>query len=296
MKPPTSSDEMDTLFALYAIGALGGDERRLVAAHLVEHPEARTEVAAYRQAANRLRSPEGPSPELWERIAEEIHAEPTPGTSRPKAMVIALDERRRAHPRLLQIAAVAAAVASLAGTAAALSSGGTDTPTSPTAPAASSLALQAQQALATPGAQRGTVVAADGTASADVVVLPSGRGYVLDLQGPTGSQLIAQTPTGPVLVAVLHGSVPIAFELPASTTGLVVATTAAETTGPNPGIPTTPGGASSTPATIPLTVDPGTARSSAPTTPSLPLTLPGGLSATASSLTGLLTLPTAPKH
>jgi hypothetical protein len=286
MKPLTIPDEMDALLALYAIDALDDQERQLVTAFLGEHPEARTEVAAYIRAASRLRSSSGPSPEVWARIAERIHADGhDPHADRladlpePGATVIVLDDHRRTRTGLLRIAAAAAAIASLAGTAAALSGGITGSnPPATTAPA-SSIAAQAAQALTAPGAQRGTVTAADGRASATLVVLPSGRGYVLDLEGHrAGYQLFALTPNGPVIVAVLGESTPIAFELPPGTSSLVVDRTPPDTTG-SPG--TTPG--------VPTAGGPGTPSGST----SIPdPTLPGGL---ASNLFGLVTVPTAVK-
>jgi hypothetical protein len=222
---PTSAlapEDLDALLAAYAIDALDADERVLVDAYLKSHPEAQQDVFAYRRAAARLCSTDGPSPHVWDRIATQIQ------TSDPVARVVDLDERRRHPYRLTKLIAVAAAITSIAGTAVALS-GSDHAPTRSAVTPSAQLRQAADAALTTTGAQHGAVHSANGPATVALVLLPSGAGYVLAataMDTKQGYRLIAVTAAGPVIIALIDRRPPIAFQLPPNTTAILLETVA----------------------------------------------------------------------
>jgi len=220
--------DLDELLPAYALGAIDESEHDDLEAYLAEDPDAAAELSALRRTAARLRSPSGPRPEVWDRIAAQLTAEPSvvEEESRPAPAVVVPFERPHRRRVPLRVAAVAATLTLTTGVAAALTLRHDDppprTPVVTEAPVDADVAAAADAALTTPGAQRGTVDA-DGGASAAVVVLPSRRGYVLSVDGLRGKAygLFAAMPAGAVLVATLTGeALPIAFVLPAGTLGL----------------------------------------------------------------------------
>jgi len=290
--------DLDELLPAYALGAIDESEHDDLEAYLAEDPDAAAELSALRRTAARLRSPSGPRPEVWDRIAAQLTAEPSvvEEESRPAPAVVVPFERPHRRRVPLRVAAVAATLTLTTGVAAALTLRHDDppprTPVVTEAPVDADVAAAADAALTTPGAQRGTVDA-DGGASAAVVVLPSRQGYVLSVGALRGKAygLFATTPDGAVLVATLTGeALPIAFLLPEGTLGLELVDLAV---GRLPG--TAPSGDGPT-ATADGTTAPGT-TSGAPAVggaetpvPVPPVTTP----VTPSSPDGLITLPPLP--
>jgi hypothetical protein len=220
-------DEIDDLLAAFALDALEPAEQAQVAAYVAEHADAQREVDAYRRAAARFESagPEGPRPEVWDRIAAQIEVE------RPTSDVTSLNEhRQRRRARFPKVIAVAAAIVALSGTALALGTSGDDQAVAPpTANEAPSVSEAADRAAANPNATSVVVPASDGAGITDLVVLPSGVGYILTTTLPVDVSgvvygLYAVTADGLVKLAVLDGRGPIAFRTPPGTTALVIAT------------------------------------------------------------------------
>jgi len=256
--------DLDELLPAYALGAIDGSERDDLEAFLAEDPDAAEELLALRRTAAQLRSPSGPSPEVWDRIAAQLTAEPNPvaDESRPAPAVVVPFERPRRRRVPLRVAAVAATLTLTTGVAAALTLRHDDppprVPVGTEAPVDADVASAADAARTAPGAQRGTVDA-DSGASATVVVLPSRQGYVLSVDALRGKTygLFATTPGGAVLVATLtRNALPIAFLLPEGTVGLELVELVAglvpdavpsgdATTAPVPADSSTPPGASS---------------------------------------------------
>ncbi len=119
MTDPTTSDtgDLDALLGAYALDALDSDERARVDAYLEDHSDARAEVDEMRETAASLAllpdSPLAAPPELWDRIAEVIAADPAPTARRELAGddELARVRARRARMKWLMPAAAAAAIA-----------------------------------------------------------------------------------------------------------------------------------------------------------------------------------------
>lgn len=160
-------DELRDLLGAFALDAVDEGERRAVEAHLGGCEACRREVAEHREIAARLVAVDLPAPpEVWNRIRERMDAEP----ARP----VPLEARRR--PRFAgAAAAVAAAAVLIAGVLGwrvydlerRLDDGG-------------GLAAAAREALADPDAVRLAMRSTGGEVEVDAVVLPDGRGYLVE--------------------------------------------------------------------------------------------------------------------
>lgn len=77
MSGGTGHGEIETLLGAYALDAVEPDEALAVERHLTECPRCRAEVDAHREMAGALgTSVEAPPPELWDRIAGRLAANP----------------------------------------------------------------------------------------------------------------------------------------------------------------------------------------------------------------------------
>jgi anti-sigma-K factor RskA len=72
--------------AAYALGALEGDERHALEAHLLTCPACQAELAGHHEALARLTPDAAPPPALWERIVANLPAEPAPAAAPPAAL------------------------------------------------------------------------------------------------------------------------------------------------------------------------------------------------------------------
>ena len=81
-RDPGATEELDSLLGAYALDALDADDRARIDAYLERDADARAEVDELRETAASLALMPASSldapPELWERIAGAIAAEPTP--------------------------------------------------------------------------------------------------------------------------------------------------------------------------------------------------------------------------
>lgn len=199
--------ELDELLGAYALDAVSEEERRAVDQYLLISPKARQEVAEHREVATMLAwsgmsAPEG----LWDRIAASLDTSideaPRPsgrlasvldGSSGAGAAgaavggvsadpVVDLAARRRTSARhrwrsagsWVAASAAAAVVAVIAVTALT----GTETEQPP-------LAAAVEQARADRDSQVATLVRADGTVGAEVVIDQDGHGYLLGASLPS---------------------------------------------------------------------------------------------------------------
>jgi anti-sigma-K factor RskA len=291
-------EDLRDLVAAYAIGAVDDDERAAIDRFLMTDRALRAEADGFAHAVRQLRTPEGPAPAVWTGIQAALESGEHRSASVVPISATRRTERaprsRRVGRRVTRVVAVAAAVAAAA--AVAIAAPFDDETTIPNTPA-SAVEAAAREALRADGAERLSLVTEGGSESVDVVVLPDGRGYVLDTSlAPSAEdpyRLVALTNEGPVVVALLGNEiVTTAFELPAGALGLVVAR--GEDTVASAALPagllappvTTPTLAP-TASTPPPSVAPSPSSSS-PRPPLLP-TLPSG--ALAEGLLDLLGLP-----
>jgi hypothetical protein len=181
MAPELSRDELNGLLAAYALDAVDGDERHQVERYLERNPQARAEVAAYRETAALLAHAGADAPAgLWDRIAGAMEEEPPglelPGSpDRPSvpAIVVPLAPRRRAIS--LRVAAVVGVAAAVVIALLGLQVARDDRRLNHVGAKQSADSAQRQQ-----GARFLTLKSADGVRRADVVYLPDGTGYLFE--------------------------------------------------------------------------------------------------------------------
>ena len=220
--PTLSPNELHELLGAYAIGAVVDPaERSQITRWLAKDDVARAEFDGYVRATSLLHSTEGPSPAVWAAIESAI--------SQPQSNVVSIEEgaRRRVRRQLVTRVAVAA-VAIAAAIAIAVWGVPSDSRSLPTKPA-SDVQRAAEQATKVEGAKRISLVSpTGGNAKVDIVVLPSGQGYVLSDQisrvaGRATRRLVAVTGGVTVLLAKLGTGVAVtAFQLPSGANQLAV--------------------------------------------------------------------------
>jgi anti-sigma factor RsiW len=171
--------DIQELLGAFALDAVDGDERDVIEAHLAGCPRCRAEVEGHRETAALLahsgeRAPEG----VWDRIAEALDEAPpaldlTRITRRPARRVIPL---RLAAATM----AVAAALTLFLGVALGRNDNGLDRVDKiADAMEKAVVANAASAALANPQAEQTQLTSTDGKATARVVRLPDGTGYLV---------------------------------------------------------------------------------------------------------------------
>lgn len=190
-----------SLLGAYVLDALDDEERAEVELLVLEDQDSRSELHALQLGAAWLARADGrPAPHVWDAISAAI-AEPATVPTRGgggTASVTALGARRRPHAgrKWRSITTAAAAVAALF---VGLSVASSDSPRDVT--------TAALEAAGNPRSQRAHLAGSDDS-RVEVVMLPSGRGYVLDgslprLADDRTYQLWAITEHGPVSAGVL---------------------------------------------------------------------------------------------
>jgi anti-sigma-K factor RskA len=176
MTAMSAHEGMQELLGAFAVDALEPDEKAQVERHLRDCAACRREVAEHRDvAATFVEETVEPPPQIWEHIVERL--EPPAPPALP-----AHDERRSVSRRTV-ISLAAAALVVIAGLGIAVVALAERAPK----PSTSQAALQqaARTALTAPGARRTTLRSSDGRLSIDVVILPSGRGYLVSNNLPS---------------------------------------------------------------------------------------------------------------
>jgi anti-sigma factor RsiW len=168
-------DEIEELLGGYAVNALDSRERAVVEQHLDNCPDCRREVSQHHEVAALL-VPDGPPPDgLWDRIAETLEATPPP---LELSSVVSLDRRRRRGLRILAAAtAVAAAAIGVLGFR--LVDQGRQLDSLQSAMTQDALQRAALSAIANTAASKIDLRSSDRVASAQIALLPDGRGYLL---------------------------------------------------------------------------------------------------------------------
>jgi len=170
-----SHREIQQLLGAYALDAVDDDERDAIELHLATCPRCRAEVMEDREVAAFLGHTGGPAPSgLWDRIAASLEEAPPPLALAP---VTPMGAARRARwSRWALVATSAAAVVALAlGLAVAVSSRSSHRDT---------LQEQAIEARDRSDARVADLRSAEGRLAAQAVLLPDGRGYLLQTDLP----------------------------------------------------------------------------------------------------------------
>jgi anti-sigma factor RsiW len=186
-------EDIVELLGAFALDAVDDDERDVIEAHLAGCPRCRAEVEGHRETAALLahsgeRAPEG----VWDRIAEALDEAP------PALDLTRLTHRRPARRTIpLRVAAatmaVAAAVTLLLGVALGRNDDGLGRLDKVADAMEKALvANAANAALANPQAEQVQLASSDGKASARVVRLPDGTGYLLPNLAPLPADRVYQ--------------------------------------------------------------------------------------------------------
>jgi hypothetical protein len=212
-------DQIQELLGAFALDAVDDAERRSIEAHLAGCEECRAEVAAHRETGALLVGDDEPGPaRVWERIREQVHAEPAPP--------VAFRPRRETRLRRA-VAALAAAAVLVVGILGwrvfdlqrRLDDGG--------------VAAAAAEALEDPDATQLELTSPDGAVTVEAVLLPDGRGYVVEdnlqvLSDDRTYQLWALGGDAPVSAGLLGADPEVtAFRVGPGTDGLAVTVEAA---------------------------------------------------------------------
>jgi hypothetical protein len=171
-----SHQDIEELLGAFALDAVDDDERDLVEAHLAGCPRCRAEVERHRETAALLaqggeRAPEG----VWHRIAEALDEAPPALDLAPVA--------RRTIP--LRVAAATMAVAAAVALFVGVTVGRHDNHRLDRIDRLAQAIQEANvnsaafAALSDPAAEQVKLASADGKASAEVVRLPDGTGYLV---------------------------------------------------------------------------------------------------------------------
>jgi hypothetical protein len=186
-------DQIAELLGAYALDAVEADEAALIGAHLLECPRCAAELAQHREVAALLANAGSDAPdELWDKIVSRLDPPGDPPSTEtvlraaladPLPRPISLRQRRTRWSTAAVVGAIAAAVIALLAIQVNHLDNRVNHP---------SVTDAAQAALRNPQAHTVTLTAtAHGQKpAADVVVLPSGSGYVINqrLQPLPGDQ------------------------------------------------------------------------------------------------------------
>ena len=218
--PELSHDEIAEFLGAYALDALDPEQVAMVEIHIAECPRCADEVEEHRGVAGLLANSGGDAPEhLWDRIAAQIERPdaidehppvtslfPRPSGDTGSSAGRGRNRRRRWISNPWLTGAVAAGIVVIAALGIQVSRLNNRVGQLQAAGQQAALTQAAENALADPHARRVALTAAhsSGPAIAEIVVLPSGRAFVVDdhlpalasdqtyqLWGQVGSQLVS---------------------------------------------------------------------------------------------------------
>lgn len=181
MASQLTHSELQELLGAYALDAVEPDEAAAIETHLTECPRCRAEVAEHREAATLLAFAGSPAPDaLWDRVAGALDEPPPPLGLAP---VVPMRPRRAGPTRALVAAvAVAAAVIAALGVEVVRQDHRIDRLAAVTDQRG--LEQAAAAAAVAPGARTVRLRSGDGRQTADAIVLPDGRGYLVQARLP----------------------------------------------------------------------------------------------------------------
>lgn len=213
--------EINELLAAYAVHALESDETVIVEAHLVICETCRTELDELHATASMLGTDLAAPPDgIWQRIESRIEAV-TPVNESARVFPLRNTAVSKSAKRSFALTAAAAVIAIVSVSSAFFVMRDEPSP-------ADDLALAAQRAIATPGAQQMNLRSNDGSLQANAVMLPSGNGYVTNVNLPTlpagrTYQLWVLHDSHPVSAGLLGAKPDIAaFAAPGSVAGIAI--------------------------------------------------------------------------
>jgi anti-sigma-K factor RskA len=193
---------LEGLLGAYALDAVDDDEAAALERHLSACPRCRAELDQYREVAGALgNSVEVLPPLLWDRIAERLDGATGHGVEGPPELVARLDapvwavtsepagslartQRTRRLARSLAGVAAAAAVAAIAVLSVNLWSANQRVGTLQGAVSGSADGAAVRAALGAPGHTTVTLRSVAGAQLAQLVLLPNGRGYMVESTMP----------------------------------------------------------------------------------------------------------------
>jgi len=171
MSTHREADSPRELLGAYALGAVSGGERAEVERLVLADQDARAELFELQLAVAWLEQiPTRPSPQVWDRIAAEAGCD-VASMSPPR--------EPSSHARRARRGGLAAGLVAAAAVLGALVVGPLDDD-----PRGPSLAEAARAAANAPAARRVELARPDGVRVLEAVVLPDGRGFVLDSSLP----------------------------------------------------------------------------------------------------------------
>jgi len=207
---PLSHQEVQELLGAYALDAVDPDEAEAVELHLRDCPRCRDEVRGHREAAALLASVGAPAPAgLWDRIAEQLEETPPPfsapvpgglggpagaagGPSAPAGLagpggggrVVPLPPARRSVPVRVAAAALAAAAVLIAVLGVQVVRVNHRLDHMVAAVERTGVDQAALAALNDPAGRHVLLQANGGALDAEIVLLPSGEGYLVSSRLP----------------------------------------------------------------------------------------------------------------
>lgn len=187
MSTPLGHNDLRDLIGSFALNALEPEERALVEVHIENCSQCREEADAFREIAAAMgTSVETPPAGVWDRIASQLGPERDPFAPRAQAPALRAPvpspatEKRPPRPvrRRRRLAAVAAAAILIAGSALGVGVAQWTRPGSETGPGTGQVSA-VQSALTAPGHRIITLASASGRVLGQLVVLPSGLGFLV---------------------------------------------------------------------------------------------------------------------
>ncbi len=171
--------ELNELLGAYAVDALDEREANLVEVHLASCVSCRAELDGLQAVAGMLGTDIAAPPDaIWQRIESRIDRSSSDVDAQVRAFPLQSKTAKGGSPIRHKLLAVAAAVllfVAVGGILLQRDDGGSS---------ASELAQAAVRAATVPGSQQFKLRSADGAHSADAVMLPSGNGYVTNVNLP----------------------------------------------------------------------------------------------------------------
>ena len=183
MSTPRTHDDLSELTGAYALDALEADESEVMELHLRDCPRCATEVTSFRETAALLahfgvEAPTG----MWERLVNSLDDAPP-----PIAPVFSIGDAppKRSLLRMGALAVAAALIVAIPAAALVIRQDNEIDRVEAAARQQVNLERVALAAAADPLSRKVRLASADGTKTADAVILPDGRGYIIrhDLPG-----------------------------------------------------------------------------------------------------------------
>jgi anti-sigma-K factor RskA len=229
VSPERSHNELQELLGVYALDATSDEERGAVEGHLAECPRCRAEVSEHLETAALLaaagaRAPDG----VWDAISEQLDERPAAVSGLEEVRAERPERDRRQPWRWVSAAVAAAAVAAAVSLGVAVTEQHRRIEELAAGVEDAGIVRAANAALLREDARRLTLTSPDGAVRVEAVILPDGRGYLVEdnlrhLPAGRTYQLWALGGEQPISAGVL-GADPriLPFAVDPQTTGLAI--------------------------------------------------------------------------